>query len=1266
MRPAVARRCRRLLTTVLLAVAVACSDDTTIGPGGIVLVRVVPDNFQLAIGKSRQIQGFPLDEKGGFVANRKVTWQTSDATVATVASDGTVTAVSIGTVQVTASAGGVSGTASVTVSPAPSIGLSADSVVLQAVAGSGATPSGSVAIGNVGGVTLDSMALGTITFTQGGATGWLTASLNQPTAPATLSLSVSTVGLALGTYSATVPITAPSADNSPQTVTVVVNLTPGPATTMALQAGNNQTATVNATVATAPAVLITDQFGNPVPGQAVTFAVTAGGGSVTGGSAVSGTNGIAVVTSWRLGTAAGNNGLSATAAGLAGSPVSFTATAVSAGAAQIAVNAGNGQTAIAGQNLATPPSVLVTDQFGNPVSGVGVTFAVASGGGAVIGAAQTTNASGIATAGGWTLGTTAGPNSMTATASGIASPVTFTATGVPGPATTMAITAGNNQTATAGTTVATAPAVKVTDANGNGVTGVAVTFAVATGGGSITGGNATSGAGGVASVGSWRLGGPAGANTLTATSAGLSGSPATFSATGTTGPAAIIAVSAGNNQAASAGSPVPIAPAVIVTDINGNPVGGIGVSFAVATGGGSITGAAPTTNAQGIAAVGSWTLGVTAGPNSLTATSGGLTGSPVTFTATGNPGNAATMALNGGSGQTGTVGGTLATAISVLVTDNLANPVQGVTVSWAAANGGSVNCGAGNVPSCSSLTGVTGIAQANWTLGTAPGTQSATGSVGGLAGSPVNFTATANVGPATAILVNAGNNQTATVNTAVATAPSVLVTDQFGNPVSGIGVTFTPTAGSGSVVGGSQTTVNGIATVGSWTLGTTAGTDTLTVSAAGVGSVVKFIATGTAGLPTQILINAGNNQSRTVNTAVLTPPSVVIRDGFNNPVGGVSVTFTPIAGGGSVTGGTQSSNAVTGVATVTSWTLGTVAGVNNNTLQATAGGVGSVNFSATATAGSPTSMAINSSNPQSATVGTAVGVAPSVIVRDLFSNVVPGATVTWLVTGGGGSVNVGAGGTTGAGGTATVTSWTVGTVAGASNNTLQASVAGAGSVSFTASATPGVPASVTINSTNNQTVRIGNNVPSAPSVVVRDAFSNFVTAGTTVSWAILAGGGSFVLGTGGSTNASGVATLTSWTIQGGGTVNGNGTYTNQIRATAGAVSNTITAFGVRTYSGDIVPLMTANSQGTCQSCHILSFTVYSSITGPPSQDPSCALNRLIVPGDTTSSLLYRKVQHTQPAINCGGGMPAIAGTPFLTAAERNVIRDWILTGAPNN
>ena len=166
--------------------------------------------------------------------------------------------------------------------------------------------------------------------------------------------------------------------------------------------------------------------------------------------------------------------------------------------------------------------------------------------------------------------------------------MTFTATGTSGPATTMVINAGNGQTATVGTTVATAPSVKVTDAGGNPVSGVDVTFAVASGGGSVTGAlTATTNASGIAEVGSWKLGTTAGANTLTATSAGLSGSPLTFTATGVAGAASKIAMNAGNGQTVHVGTAVTIPPSVLVTDANNNPVAGVAVTFAVASGGGS-------------------------------------------------------------------------------------------------------------------------------------------------------------------------------------------------------------------------------------------------------------------------------------------------------------------------------------------------------------------------------------------------------------------------------------------------------------------------------------------------------------------------------------------------------------------------------------------------------------------------------------------------------------------------------------------------------
>lgn len=98
--------------------------------------------------------------------------------------------------------------------------------------------------------------------------------------------------------------------------------------------------------------------------------------------------------------------------------------------------------------------------------------------------------------------------------------------------------------------------------------------------------------------------------------------------------AATIAVNSGNDQTAFINTPVATRPAVIVKDAAGDPVSGVSVTFAVSPDGGSATGIVQTTDASGVATVGSWTMGSTAGTNTLTATSGTLAGSPATFTAT--------------------------------------------------------------------------------------------------------------------------------------------------------------------------------------------------------------------------------------------------------------------------------------------------------------------------------------------------------------------------------------------------------------------------------------------------------------------------------------------------------------------------------------------------------------------------------------------------------------------------------------------------------
>lgn len=691
------------------------------------------------------------------------------------------------------------------------------------------------------------------------------------------------------------------------------------ADTMAIVAGTSgQSAVAGTAVLPAPSVYIVDRSGNPVAGLTVTFTVQSGGGSLPGGTIVTdvtGDDGVAGAGTWTLGSTPGANTVRATCAGVSGSPLTFTATGTSGPAVRIVAVAGDGQAAVVGTPVATAPAVLVTDAGGNPVKNVNVTFAIQSGGGSVTGWNAQTNAAGIASVNKWTLGTTAGANTLTATSAGLTgSPVTFTATGTPDVASKMVLNDGNGQTVHVGTAVTVPPSVLVTDAYDNAVSGVSVAFTATGGGGSTTGSPATTNASGIARLGSWILGTTAGANTLRATSGSLP--PVVFTATGLTGSPTTITMTSGNGQSATVATAVAAAPTVRVTDTYGNPVSGVAVAFAVASGGGSVTGPSVTTNASGSAAVASWTLGTTAGANTLTATSLGLSGSPITFTATGTAGNATRYVVSS-SNTSPPISSSV--TITAQLADQYNNPVATANIAVAFSKTPSTS---GSLSSTTGTTSVAGVATVTLTTGTTVGTvYRVTAASPGRTGTSPDITSIA--GTPARMSLSAGNNQSATVNTAVATAPSVLVTDAYNNPVSGVSVTFAVASGGGSVTGASATTnASGIATLGRWTLGTTAGANTLTATSAGLsGSPVVFAATGVAGPATRYVVTA-SNYNPVAGTAVTI--TAQLADQYGNPVAtsGIRVRFSKSGTGGFFTATRVRTNAG-GTATTTFYTSST-------------------------------------------------------------------------------------------------------------------------------------------------------------------------------------------------------------------------------------------------------------------------------------------------------------------------------------------------------
>ena len=133
--------------------------------------------------------------------------------------------------------------------------------------------------------------------------------------------------------------------------------------------------------------------------------------------------------------------------------------------------------------------------------------------------------------------------------------------------------------------------------------------------------------------------------------------------------------------------------------------------------------------------------------------------------------------------------------------------------------------------------------------------------------------------------VTAGNNQTGIVDSALSTAIEITVIDDYGNAVSGV----TPTASGDGTLSFTATGSEG-KTTGSWTLGTTAGAQTITVSLNGYPNAVVS-ATATASAATTLTVT-GITDPVTAGTA--SDVVVTAYDAHGNIATGYTgtVTFT--------------------------------------------------------------------------------------------------------------------------------------------------------------------------------------------------------------------------------------------------------------------------------------------------------------------------------------------------------------------------------------
>ena len=204
-------RARLATASVLLLHACGGRDPVSVRPAHI---EILAGTGALHVGETMRLRARITTSDGRPLTGRSVAWESLDPDIATVDQNGDLRGVGIGVATIRATSEPAMGTAEITVSPGPSIQLSATQLELTAAGNGTATDDHSVEVTNGGGGSLGSLGVG-VTYADAESGDWLSATLSGTDAPAQVVLSAHPGSLATGTYDATLHVSSPHADNSP-------------------------------------------------------------------------------------------------------------------------------------------------------------------------------------------------------------------------------------------------------------------------------------------------------------------------------------------------------------------------------------------------------------------------------------------------------------------------------------------------------------------------------------------------------------------------------------------------------------------------------------------------------------------------------------------------------------------------------------------------------------------------------------------------------------------------------------------------------------------------------------------------------------------------------------------------------------------------------------------------------------------------------------------------------------------------------------------
>lgn len=352
---------RYLFVPLALAGAVlvgSCAGDEPTDPlfrGTTVTIEDAPDDGVLLQDRTLQLRAAVRSEDGDPLPDIPVSWRSSNAERASVSAAGVVTPLTMGEVQITASAGGATDTRPMSVrlavplpesrDAAPLTSTLLDGLVRLTVPARALDPDDVLHLrpaveppANTRLIAATAIDLGpaSLQFDES-----VTLALEYPDDVPTLERSFLRIfrvsGSSWSIVGGTLDLTQGRVrTNISRAGTYALFRRAAPASLM-LGGGDGQQAGLGGAVAAAPRVVARDADAVPVEGAVVRFAVLSGGGAIIGAdSGVSnGTGEAALLGEWRLGQSPGANLLRASLVGVTAAPVTFTATATAAPALSV-------------------------------------------------------------------------------------------------------------------------------------------------------------------------------------------------------------------------------------------------------------------------------------------------------------------------------------------------------------------------------------------------------------------------------------------------------------------------------------------------------------------------------------------------------------------------------------------------------------------------------------------------------------------------------------------------------------------------------------------------------------------------------------------------------------------------------------------------------------------------------------------------------------------------------------------------------------------